>query len=130
MSEGLEGFLSLTLRSVTMDTGCRVTFTIQEMLEGVCAFLGLNEHQSEGLGACVNGRFMVRRSVNSVLKKKKDLYHEEISYGKDSLDKDSFCAFLIHQFPNMQYHVKLQCSFNSYHTSCLHTKSNPKANRR
>lgn len=46
-SELAQGLLSVSLGAVAVDTGAGVALPIQEVLQGVGAFLGLHEDQSQ-----------------------------------------------------------------------------------
>lgn len=46
-SELVQGLLSVSLGTVAMDTGAGVALPVQEVLQGVRAFLGLHKHQSQ-----------------------------------------------------------------------------------
>lgn len=46
-SELAQGLFSVSLRAVAVDTGAGVALAVQEVLQGVCTFLGLHKHQSQ-----------------------------------------------------------------------------------
>lgn len=48
-SELAQGLLTVSLRTVAVDTGTGVPLSIQEVLQGVSPFLGLHKNQSQGV---------------------------------------------------------------------------------
>lgn len=52
VAERAQGILTFALGAVTMDTGCRVTFSVEEIFQAVSTFLGLHKHQGERIRTC------------------------------------------------------------------------------
>lgn len=46
-SELAQGLLTVSLRTITMDTGTSIPLSIQEVLQGISPFLGLHKNQSQ-----------------------------------------------------------------------------------
>lgn len=49
----MQSFLSISLRSISMDAGAGITLVVKEIFQSIRSFLGFHKHQSQWVFACV-----------------------------------------------------------------------------